>query len=72
MKEIIDVLSNIPEENIREQVNYRRNGMDFIFRRSMIYQEIINLTKKTVRFYHPRRKTPYCGKLVNGTVIWSK
>ena len=72
MKEIIYALTNIDEPNIREQVHYRRNGMDFIFRRSKINQEIINLTKKTVRFYHPQRKTPYRGKLVNGTVIWSK
>lgn len=72
MKEIIAALTCINEECVREQYQYHRNGMEFVYRRSIIFEEFINLTKKTVRFYHPQRKTPYRGKLVNGTVIWSK
>lgn len=71
-QEIIATLSNINEDTICEQKQYRRNGMDFVFRRNGVYQEIINLTKKTIRFYSFHRKTPYRGKLVNGTFIWSK
>lgn len=71
-QDIIAALTNINEDTIREQKQYRKNGMDFVFRRNSVYQEIINLTKKTTRFFTFYRKTPYRGKLVNGTLIWSK
>lgn len=71
-QDIIAALTNINEDTIREQKQYRRNGMDFVFRKNTCYQEIINLTKKSTRFYSFHRKTPYRGKLVKGTLIWSK
>ena len=70
-QKIIAELTNINESTICEQYEYRRNGMDFVFRKNHFYQEIINLTNKTNRFFTPMRKTPYCGKLVNGTFAWT-
>ena len=71
-KVIINALSCINESTVRKQEYYHRNGMDFVFRANGFYQEIINLTKKSIRFYRVGRRTPYRGKLLNGTVIWSK
>lgn len=70
-QKIIAELTNINESTVCEQYEYRRNGMDFVFRKNNFYQEIINLTKKTTRFFTLMRKTPYRGKLVNDTFAWT-